>query len=271
MGRERALWELDAAGQQVDQQTNLRRFARDASDAHIDYLAALADLAENRIEMQGLELTLGRTRQLEEQELTSVAALDNDRVAFDALSEKVAAQESALAAALTAHRDAENRYREFLDGFVLDVPDIELLLMPMKSSLEVQEIRIEMVNLEISKCVLRAPSGGRVVEIFHDTGEVVAAGQPVLSILEPQSTGVVAYIPEQRILDMEPGAMVKLRRVADPGQSFVSSIAAIGASVEQMPLRLDPLAAIPGWGLEVYIPLPGSWNVKPGEAFLISF
>lgn len=271
LGREKAMWDLDAAGQQVDQQTNLRRFARDASDTHIEYLTTLANLAENRINLQGLELTLGRTRQLEDQKFTSVANLDDDRLAVEALREKIAGQESTLAAMLTAHREAEDRYQEFLAEYLLDVPETELLLKPLETGLKIQQIRIEMVNLSISRCVLRAPSSGKVAEIFHQPGEVVVAGQPILSVLEPRSAGVVAYLPEHRILDLEPGTEVRLRRVADPGQSFVSSISGIGASVQQMPLRLDPLATAPSWGLAVYVPLPDHQDVKPGEAFRISF
>lgn len=271
LGRERAMWELDAAGQQVDQQTNLRRFARDASNAHIDYLTSLADLVENRIQLQGLEINLGRTRELEEQEMASVANLDDDRLAYEALRDKIAGQEKAVAAMFEAHRDADDRYQEFLAGFLLEVPDTELLLKPLESGLKIQEIRIEMVNLAISKCLLRAPASGRVAAIHHETGEVVAAGQPVLSILDPRTTGVVAYLPEHRILDLEPGTEVKLSRVADPRQSFISSVSSLGANVEQMPPRLDPLAAVPSWGLAVYVPLPDSQNAKPGEAFLISY
>ena len=271
LGREKAMWQLNAASQQVDQQTNLRRFARDASDAHIEYLSALADLAENRIQLQGLEIILGRTRQLEDKEMTSGAALDDARIAFDALDEKVAGQEKAVAIMVKAHQDADSRYREFLAGFLLEVPDTELLLRPLESGLKILEIRIEMANLAISKCILRAPANGRVVEIHHENGDMVAAGQPVISILNPQPTGIVAYLPENQILDLEPGAKVHLQRVADPQQIIISSVAGLGANVEQMPLRNDPLAMAPSWGLAVFVPLPDAPGVKPGEAFIISY
>jgi len=271
LGRERALWDLDAAGQQVDQQTNLRRFARDASNTRIEYLAAHAELAADRIELQGLELILSRTRQLERSELTAVAALDADRIAFEALGAKVARQDSTVAALLAGATAAETRHREFLDTFVADVPDAELLLKPLESAIEVQGIRIELVNLAISKRVLRAPAAGRVVEVFRRAGEMVAAGQPVLSILEPRATELVAYVPEQRVRDLEPGAEVRIRSVSDPGRTFVSSISCVGSRVQQLPLRADPAAMTPHWGLAVFIPLPDAVAAKPGTAFEVSF
>ncbi len=271
LGREKAIWELNAAGQQVDQQTNLRRFARDASDAHIQYLTALASLTENRIQLQGLEMALDRTRQLEEKEMTSGAALDDARVAYEALQKSISGQENTVATMVKAHQEADARYREFLAGFLLEVPDSDLLLKPLASGLKIQEIKIEMVSLAISRCVLRAPAHGRVVAIHHENGEVVAAGQPVLSILAPQSTGIVAYLPENQILNLKPGTEVHLRRVADPRHKIISSVSSLGANVEQMPLRNDPLASVPGWGLAVYVPLPETPDIKPGEAFTISF
>lgn len=271
LGRARALGDFDAAGRQADQQVNLLRFAQDASAAHIGYLAALTDLAEDRITVQGLELNLGRTRHLQAGEMVSTAALEDDRIEFEALTERIVRQEAAVEAMLSTYRNAQGRYQEFLANHVVDAPDPELLLKPLESGLKIQETRIEMVSLAISKCVLRAPSPGRVAKIFHRSGEVVAAGQPVMSILDPLSAGIVAYLPEHRILDLEQDVEVRVRRVADPRLSFVSSIACLGSSVEPLPLRLDPLAETPGWGRAVFIPIPGSLTAVPGEAFEVSF
>ncbi|MBZ0268632.1 HlyD family secretion protein [bacterium] len=271
LGRERALWELDVAGQQVDQQTNLRRFARDAEIAHVDYLDALADLAERRIEQQGLELTLQRTRELHRNDLTPLATLDEDRIALQALDEWIADQELRVESMLTMHRDAQARYREFLDEYAVETPGADLLLEPLEHAARIQEVRIERLNLAIVRRVLRAPRDGRVVEIHRREGEVVAAGEPVLSILVPRATEVVAYLPERQALDVEAGAAVKLLRVADPRQTFESSVGHLGSSVERMPGRVDPAALSPAWGVSVHISLPESPVVRPGEAFEVFF
>ncbi len=269
--RERALYEFNSAGQQVDQQTNMRRFARDVENAHVDYLDALASLTESRIELQGLELTLNRSRRLEENGLTPVATLDADRVAYNALKEKIAVEESRTEALLETYRETDSRYSNFQKEYMAETPEAELILKPYENAIQVQEIRIEQVNLAVIGRILRSPVDGVVAEILRRPGEVVASGQSVVSILEPVSSRVVAYLPEQRILSLQPGERVKIVRVADTGCVFYSSISFLGGSVEQLPPRYTPSTTIPEWGLSVSISLPDSLMVRPGEAFHLFF
>lgn len=269
--RERALYQFKSAGQQVDQQTNMRRFARDVENAHVDYLDALASLTENRIELQGLELTLNRSRRLEENGLTPVATFDADRIAYDALKEKITVEESRTEALLETYRETDARYSRFLKEYMAETPEAELILKPYENAIMVQEIRIEQANLAVRSRILRSPVDGVVAEILRRPGEVVSSGQSVISILEPVSARVVAYIPEQSIFNLQPGERVKIVRVADPGCVFYSSITFLGGSVEQLPSRYTPGTMIPEWGLSVSISLPDSLMARPGEAFHLFF
>jgi multidrug resistance efflux pump len=271
LDREKALYKFNAAGQQVDQQTNMRRFARDVENAHVDYLEALSSLAESRIELQGLELTLNRSRRLEEEGLTPTATFDNDRLSFQALSDRVTVEESRVEVLLTTYNETDARYSRFLKEYMAETPEADLILKPLKNAIRVQEIRVEQVNLSIIGRVLRSPVNGLVAGILRHPGEIVTTGQPVLFILEPVSSRVIAYIPEHRVLDFKPGSRVKISRVADTGSVFYSSISHLGASIEQLPPRYTPGTTIPAWGLSVYIPLPDSLMVRPGEAFHLFF
>ena len=271
LGREKALWDLDAAGLQVDQQTNLRRFARDVENTHFAYLDALADLAEGRVRLQGLELTFSRTKQLEVDGLTATATLDEDRVAFHALETWIDEQETRVDAMHAAYQESDARYRTFRDEFVTRLPDAGLLLDPLENAMKAQGVRIEMVNLAISGRVLRAPADGKVAEIFHQAGDVVSAGEPVLTIVEARATEVVAYLPEHRVLDVEPGTPVKIRRLADRHVVIESPVASLGSRVEPVPARLEPGAMIPSYGRAVHITLADSLAAVPGESFEVFF
>jgi len=271
LGREEALWEINAAGQETDQQTNLRRFAMDSENAHIDFLKSTADLAEDRIRLQGLELVLDRSASLQETELVPVASLDEDRIAYQALREKISREEPLVKEMQNHYQEARARYSTFVSEHLAAIPDSEQILKPLEYAVKVQEVRIEKVNLAIVKRVLRSPADGKVIEILRRPGEIVAMGQPVVTIIEPKSGEVVAYLPEERILDVKAGQPVKVRRKADPSQEYLSTVASIGTGVQQLPARIDPAAVVPRWGLAVHIPLSESLEAKPGESFEIIF
>ncbi len=271
LGREKALWELSAAGQQTDLQTNLRRFARDAENAHIDYLDSLAGLAEDRIRLQGLELTANRSRLLHDSEIESLADLEQDLYTYGALEESVAKQEPRVERMRERYEEADSRYRKFASEHVEELPEAAILLKPLEYAVKVQEVRIEQAHLAITDLVLRAPAHGMVAAVFRRAGEFVEPGQPVVSIVDPKATEIVAYLPESRIHDIEKGANVLIRTLADGGHSFRSRVASLACSVEQLPERLTPGALTPSWGLAVHIPCPETVNLKPGEAIEVRF
>lgn len=271
LGRERSLWNLEASGQLSDIQTNIGRFSRNASDAHIEYLQAVTELSVDQINLQQLQLNLSRTRIFEEQNIASQTAFDEARIAFQALQEKIEKEETTVATLLGVYQDAQARFEEMQDSFGESGANAEFLFRPLESSIQIQQIRIEMASLAMVNNVLRAPAAGRVAAVFRNQGEVVDAGQPVIAIQKTQATELVAYLPEYQILEIEPGSRVYLRRVADPGKTIISTVADLGPKVEQIPQRHTPLSQSAAWGRPVYIPLPASLEAKPGEAFEISF
>ena len=167
--------------------------------------------------------------------------------------------------------EAESRYEKFAGENIEEIPRTEILLKPLEFAVKVQEVRIEQAYLAITKLVLRAPACGKVETILRRPGEFVAMGQPVVSIVDPRSVEVVAYLPEARILHIEEGASVTLRRKADPEEFFPSTVAHLSSSVQQLPARLTPGALTPSWGLAVHIPVPETLEVKPGEAIEVRF
>jgi len=271
LGRQKALWELSAAGQQTDQQANLRRFARDVENAHIEYLDGLAGLAEDKIRLQGLELIVNRSRALHDSEIETLANMEEDLIACQALAESVAQQKALVDEMRRRYEKADSRYGQYVSEHLEEIPETEILLKPLEYAIKVQEVQIERANLAISKLVLEAPACGRVAAIFHRPGEFVNVGQPVLSIVDPNSTEIVAYLPETRLLDIEEGTEVVVRRKFDPGMFFRSTVAFLGPSVEQLPARLFPGSMTPSWGVAVHIPVPETLAVKPGEAIEVGF
>lgn len=271
LGRQKALWDLSAAGQRTDLQTNLRRFARDAEEAHIEYLDALANLAEDRIRLQGLELIANRSRVLRDSDVGSLAGLEQDLYAFRALEESVAKQEPFVETMRDRYEKADRRFEKFASENMEEIPSIDILLKPLEYAVKVQEVRIEQVHLSIAQLVLEAPARGKVAAIFRRSGEFVEMGQPVIEIVDPKPAEIVAYIPETRIHDVEAGASVLICALADRERSFESRVSFLASSIEQLPVRLAPSALAPSWGLAAHIACPENADLKPGEAIEIRF
>jgi len=261
----------DIEGRRLDRQVDLRRFARDVEGAHVDYLDALAGLAEDRIELQGLEIELERTSRLHESELTSADQYDEDRIACEALRASVAEQTDLVEALELGYEHARTRRDAQLSVYKEQSLELSALLEPHEYAIEVQGVRIEKVNLAINGRLLRAPADGIVTDVVARAGEVIAAGQPVVTIVEPCARKAIAYLPEDRVLDVQPGDEVRVRRVADRGRGLRSTVAALDAGLCSVPDRLVPSPGVASWGRAVYVALPSELAIRPGEALEVAF
>ncbi len=65
--------------------------------------------------------------------------------------------------------------------------------------------RLEAIQLDIDKSVLRSPFRGRVSRRFVDEGTVIAAGDPVLAVVEVDNPEVRAGIPVDLSRELSPG------------------------------------------------------------------
>lgn len=269
VGREAETVTREHRERETDRLRELRRFARDVENAVLDHIEALAEQAEDTVRLRGLELAYERTKSLVSSGTTTQALLDLDQTAHDALEKAIAERETRIGKLEARRRQAERRYAEFAKAAPPSAAGSEAIIRPHRHAVEVQEVRVERANLEIAKLVLRSPGAGRVAAILRRPGEHAAAGEPVVSIVAPRATEIVAWIPEERIAEVRPGTRVRLRRAAMPGVEAESTVATLGPRVELLPERTDPAAVMKRWGLPVQIPLPPSLVARPGEAFEI--
>jgi multidrug resistance efflux pump len=269
VGREAEAVKKEHRELETDRLRERRRFARDVETAVLDHIEALAAQAEDRVRLRGLELAYERTKSLLDSGTTTQALLDADKTAHDALEKAIAERETRIGKLAERRRQAERRYEEFARAAPPSAAESEAMIRPHRHAVEVQEVRVERANLQIAKLVLRAPGAGVVAAILRRPGEHAAAGEPVVSIVAPRATEIVAWIPEQRIAEVRPGTRVRLRRAATPGVTAESTVVALGPRVELLPERTDPAAVMKRWGLPVQIPLPPSLVARPGEAFEI--
>jgi HlyD family secretion protein len=80
----------------------------------------------------------------------------------------------------------------------------------------------------------RAPQAGLIFDTLYRTGEWVAAGRPVVSLLPPPNIKVRAFVPEPRTGSLHLGDGVQVS-VDGVGQSFIGKISFISPRAEFTP------------------------------------
>lgn len=118
--------------------------------------------------------------------------------------------------------------------------------------------------------VLRASRPGRVSAIEKRAGEVVAAGNTVLTLVSAQER-VVACVPENRALGLREGDVAHLHPRGQAGAPLRGTTVALGPIVTELPARCWSSPRVPMWGREVTIALDSAVDVVAGQAFEISF
>lgn len=260
--RETASWHLDL-------ESDRRRFIAEHDEARLAHLEARAVLAAASVQLAGLESNLERTRALAAAALASIATLEDDSIACQTQRELVQGQTELVAALAARQGEAAARLRQFAD--TVGAPAASALPAALAAAVEVQEATLQLAELARARCALRAPVAGVVGEILRRPGEAVAAGEPVVTLVEERALEVVAYVTEDRAADVVAGRPVTLRRAARPGWTAAARIASVAAGVTMVPERSDPGAPLPAWGRAVRVRLPEGCDARPGEAFRILF
>ncbi len=259
----------ETAGWALNLESDRRRFTADFDETRIAHLEARATLASARVQLEGLESDLARTRSLAAELLESTATLEDDSVACQAQREFVRGQAEVVAALAVRRDEAEARLRQF--AATVGAPAASALPAALVAAVEVQEAQLQFAELAQARCGLRAPVAGVVGGVLRRPGEVVAAGEAVITILGDRALEVVAYAPEDRAIGIVAGETVKLRRATGRGRPVVAKVASVAAALTMMPERTDPGSPVPVWGLAVRVRLPEGLEARPGEAFRITF
>jgi HlyD family secretion protein len=117
----------------------------------------------------------------------------------------------------------------------------------------------------LSTKVYVAPQSGRVDETFYREGELVPAGQPVLSMLVPSEVKVIFYVPEPHLGQLQVGDTVHFR--CDGCQASTAKIDYIASQAEYTPPVLYTQDARKSlvFRVEAAIPVEKALNYHPGQ------
>jgi membrane fusion protein (multidrug efflux system) len=103
-------------------------------------------------------------------------------------------------------------------------------LQSINSLADVQEATLKEVETQIHYSQVTAPIDGVIAMRWHDPGDVIRAGQTVLSLMDLKNIWITANIEETKLASIRVGAPVSITVDAYPGQHFEGNVQVVGAA-----------------------------------------
>ncbi len=94
------------------------------------------------------------------------------------------------------------------------------LIAAAKARLDIARAAREQALILLQKRKTHAPAAGRVQQIFFREGEIIAAGQPVLSLLPPDSLKALFFVPENQRSSLNAGLKLQITCDGCPDNLF---------------------------------------------------
>ncbi|MFL6290948.1 MAG: HlyD family secretion protein [Thermoanaerobaculia bacterium] len=205
--------------------------------------AALAVAEERR---QDAERDLGRTRRLFEGGAVSREALDKAQVGLDVAR----AQRTQAAEQLRLVEAGPRQERK----------------AAARAQVSQAEAAVQGVEATLSNTVLTAPFDGVVTVRHREPGEVVPAGSPVLTLMDPRSRYVRIYIPENRVGAVRLGTRAAITADTYPGKTYPGEVSFIASEAEFTPKSVQTTEERVRLVYEVKVRVTGDaeFDLKPG-------
>jgi multidrug resistance efflux pump len=285
----------EAKERQQDMVRLLRQSDAAVLSAEIKLLDLAAEEKRDMAELAELQAELQRRETLLSKRLTDEQNARELRPAIAALSPTVAAYPS-LRDALKRQLEASQRQRDGIKDSLEAFP--ELMKTHEKRLAEASQKRDEArkwlrladdedasaaiqrkmatrsailkannarLALKRNAYVLRATRDGVVSRIFHEAGDVIAAGEPILRLVGQRSNRIVGFLPEIHLTDLSVGQEVSVWRGTGSGAKVTAVVRSIAPEVQSLPGRVSPIPGEPLRGRRVILSIVNDHDFVPGE------
>ncbi len=138
-----------------------------------------------------------------------------------------------------------------------------------RAALAGEEARLALLGRQRDEAVVRAPAPGVVEALDLRRGDLVAAGAPVASLLEPDQLWVRVYVPEPRLGLVRVGQSAAITVDTFPGREFAGRVVEIRNEGEYTPRNIQTLEQRADQVFGVKIGVDPAPELKPGMAALV--
>jgi HlyD family secretion protein len=205
--------------------------------------AALAAVEERRADA---ERDLARTRRLFEGGAVSREALDKAQVALDVIRSQ--------------RTQAAEQVRLVEAGPRVERKDAA------RAQVSQAEAALRATEATLGNTVISAPFDGVVTVRHREPGEIVPAGSPVVTVMDPASRFVRIYIPENRVGAVRLGTRAAITADTYPGKTYPGEVSFIASEAEFTPKSVQTTEERVRLVYEVKVRVTGDpkFDLKPG-------
>jgi membrane fusion protein, multidrug efflux system len=226
----------------------------------LDSLDFNARLAVAKVEVELADSEVLRGRALAKVDIMSAEELE--RLESVAKARRVQVQEFTTIAAAGAESVAE---AQIIRSDITPGSAAEAL----RAAIDVQEKKLRLVQIELGETILTSPIDGEIGTIFHQVGDAVATGNPILTVASTEPREIVAYIRQPVLSAPKPGTKVEVRARSKGRPGAESLISSVSSRLEPLNPHLYPNAGLNVRTMElalpIRIPVPAGLEVRPGE------
>jgi HlyD family secretion protein len=108
-----------------------------------------------------------------------------------------------------------------------------------QAALAQAEANLKAVEVALANLTLAAPFSGVVTVRHREPGEVVAAGTPVVTVLDRDDRWVRIYVPEDRIAALHLGAAATITCDTFPGKTYGGEVIFVASEAEFTPKNVQ--------------------------------
>ena len=170
------------------------------------------------------------------------------------LQASVSSAETGVASAQTALKIATTeaqRAEALVKGGAMAPRDLDMAnnaVAAARAQLAAAEARLTSARQQMSDTALRAPITGIVSSKVANTGDVVAPGTPLFTVIDPSSMRLEASVTSDQLAQLRVGAPVEFTVRGYPGQTFTGRIERISPSADPVTRQVGIFVTIPNPG-----------------------
>lgn len=262
--------EADRADRQANRISDLRRFSLDVENTRLRVLELKAQLADDQIELHSLEAEVKSAEDLVQKEALAPLELERAKAQYETMATAIAENQQLLKQTEDSLAASQERLEAYTSHESYN-PSIESALEVIRKGIAVQESRMNEITAQLEARKKRralelvSPVDGVVSQVWKAAGEVVVAGDPIVTIAKVRSAEVIGYANQALAGVIHENMPVEIVKITEPMQVASTTVTFVGPVMEQMPARLWPNPNVPQWGRPFKVELPSDMAVIPGE------